>query len=99
MIEVLRLTFILAWFIIAVDDMSFVRAVLVSGSTVWRRFSETAVVVLALGLVQCLWLGPAWRLISYGSELAFGKDGPAIVPTAIEIVTSSALAMIGIWFC
>jgi len=98
-IEVLRLTLILAWFIIAVDNVSLVRAVVVSGSTVWRRFSQTAVVVLGIGLVRYLWMGPASRLVGYAWDVSYGKSGPLALTTAVGILVWSVLAMIGIWFC
>ena len=98
-VEVLRLTLILAWFIIAVDNTSLVPAVLVSGSTVWRRFSETAVVVLGIGLVRLLWLGPAWRLVAYAWHVGYGKSGPPALNTAVSILLWSVLPAIEIWFC
>jgi hypothetical protein len=98
-VEVLRLTLILAWFIIAVDNLPLVRAVAVSGSTVWRRFSETAVVVLGIGLVGLVWLGPAWRLIAYAWHVSCGKSGPPALNTAVSILLWSVLPAIEIWFC
>lgn len=98
-IEVLRLTLILAWFSIAADDMSFVRAVLVSGSTIWKRFSETAVVVLGIGLVRLVWVAPASRLIGHACEVVYGGGGPPMAGIAVDVVIWSILLAIEIWFC
>ncbi len=102
LITTVKFSLALVPFIIAVDDILLIKAISISSSTVWRRFSEAAVVVLGIGFVRYICIGPIARFITNAwSDVSGGEIilGVLMIRDAVSLLIWIILAIVEAWFC